>query len=353
MPRFRFRFRSHSIAAGLMAMTVLSPLAARAQATAAAPASNPAPATVPTSVPTSVPAAAPPGLIGAWGSDSSCTSDVAIFRADGLVINPAAPSGTPPLAYAVSGGGITLSDGKQSGTFAFALSDQAVAWSNGASMVLKERCADQAPFASAMTAAPGLPAAAPAAIPAGPLPDQLRALAGRPLPYQGSLVQIQSVLSQTPQRAIYTDVTALPDSQAIPGAAKLFYRVFPTAAAAASYVSLANDDQASFVREPRGAGFFSTASAVDEGPGDSKSAPITISCLRFHPKRLQAIVVSCFAQMPGSRLVAGAQRNFALPRVQTAGAKDMGPQDDLTQTLALTGSVIGQLRGFLAAYPQP
>ena len=341
------RFRSHSIAAGLMAMTMLSPLTARAQTTATAPAPHTAPATVPASAP----AAAPPGLIGAWGSDSSCTSDVAIFRADGLVINPAAPSGTPPLAYTVSGSGITLSDGKQSGTFAFALSDQAVAWSNGVSMVLKERCADQAPFASAMTAAPALPAAA--AIPAGPLPDQLRALAGRPLPYQGSLVQIQSVLSQAPQKAIYTDVTALPDGQAIPGAAKLFYRVFPTAAAAATYVSLANDDQASFVREPRGAGFFSTASAVDEGPADSKSAPITINCLRFHPKRLQTIVVSCFAQMPGSRLVAGAQRHFALPRAQTAGAKDMGPQDDLTQTLTLTGSAIGQLRGFLAAYPQP
>ncbi|MCB8878982.1 hypothetical protein ACELLULO517_01960 [Acidisoma cellulosilytica] len=327
------------VAACLLAATALSPFAALAQTNTA-------------TTPAAPPAAVPPGLIGAWGSDSSCTGDVAIFRADGTVINPGAPDGATALSFTVSGDGITLSDGKQSGTFAFALSDQAVAWSNGASMVLKERCADQAPFAAALNTAANAPGNA-ATIPAGPLPDQISALAGQPLTVQGNPVQIQSVQSHAPKKAIYTNITALPDPQAIPGDARLYYRIFPTAAAAASYVSLAADDQASFLREPHGAGFFSTASATDEGPQGSKPTPVTIDCLRFHPKRLQKVVISCFAAMPGSKLVAGAEQSFALPPGKTIDPKDMGQQDNLTQVLSLTGLSIGKLRGFLADHPQP
>ena len=328
--------------------TAFAPMA-QAQSSATPPVTSAPPAPTPTPTPAPAPAVVPHGLVGAWGSDSSCTGDVAIFRADGTVLNPAAPAGTPPLSFTVTADSITLTEGKQSGTFAFALSDQAVAWSNGSSMVLKERCADQTPFAAGLNAAGAVPGHV-MAIPAGPLPDQLRALAGQPVPYQGSTVQIQAVSSSAPKAALYTDISAVPDSQAVPGDARLFYRIFPTAAAAASYVSLAATNDASFLRERRGAGFFSTATAVDEGPQRSKTAPIAISCLRFHSKRAGDVAISCFAQMPHTRLVAGAERHFALP----AGAKvkDMGPADNLTQTLALTGVAIGQLRDFLASHPQ-
>lgn len=335
------RFRPTLTAAILIGTVALAPMAqAQSSATPVTATATPAP---------SAAAAVPPGLVGAWGSDSSCTSDVAIFRADGTVLNPAAPADTPPLSFTATGDSITLTEGKQSGTFAFALSDQAVAWSNGSSMVLKERCADQTPFAAGLNAASAAPGHA-MAIPAGPLPDQLRALAGQPVPYQGSTVQIQAVSSSAPKTALYTGISALPDPQAINGDARLFYRIFPTPAAAAAYVSLAANDQASFLRERRGAGFFSTASAVDEGPQSSKTAPISISCLRFHSRRVGDLAISCFAQMPNTRLVAGAERRFALAK--GAQAKDMGPADNLTQTLALTGIAIGQLRDFLTTHPQ-
>lgn len=343
------RFRPTLTAAVLIGTaTLLAPMA-MAQSSATPPATSATPTPPAAPIPASAPAVVPRGLVGAWGADSSCTGDVAIFRADGTVLNPAAPANTPPLSFTVTGDSITLTEGQQSGTFAFALSDQAVAWSNGSSMVLKERCADQTPFAAGLSAAGTVPGHA-VTIPAGPLPDQLRALAGQPVPYQGNTVQIQAVSSTTPKTALYTDISALPDSHSIPGDARLFYRIFPTPAAAAAYVSLAADNRASFLREKRGAGFFSTASAVDEGPQSSKTAPVSISCLRFHSRRVGDVAVSCFAQMPNTRLVAGAERHFA--SAAGAKAKDMGPTDNLTQTLALTGVAIGQLRGFLATHPQ-
>lgn len=349
------RFRSNLTAAGLILASVTLSVAAQAQTATtkpAAPAASPTPSAPAAPAATVTPAAVPPGLIGAWGGDSSCGSDVAVFRADGTVLNADAPSGTPPLAFTVSGDSITMSDGKQSGTFAFALSDQAVAWSNGVSMVLKERCADQTPFAAALnTAANATPGAD--AIPAGPLPDQLSALAGQPLPYQGSTVQIHAVQSLTPHKAIYTDITALPDPQAISGDARLYYRIFPTSQAASAYVSLASNEPTSFLREPHGAGFFSTDSAVDQGPQDGKAAPVTINCLRFHPRHYEKIVVSCFAALPGSKIVAGAERSFLLPEGKALNPKDMGQAADLTDTLALTGAAIAKLRLFLAAHPQP
>ncbi|HZZ58110.1 MAG TPA: hypothetical protein VFE31_09790, partial [Opitutaceae bacterium] len=233
-----------------MVATAGLPIAALAQS--AAVAQPPSASTAPTPAPVSAPP--PPGLIGAWGGDSSCTADVAVFRADGTVLNPAAPPGTPPLSYSINGDSITLSQGTQSGTFAFALSDQAVAWSNGSAIVLKERCADQSPFAADLKAAAASPTP-PAPVPAGALPDQLRMLAGQPVPFQGGSVQIQSVVSDAPKKAIYVGVIARPDPQAIGGDARLFYRIFPTPAAAADYVSLDVEKATSFLREPHGSGF--------------------------------------------------------------------------------------------------
>jgi hypothetical protein len=342
------RFRPTLPALGLTLATASLPAAAFAQPGSAAQA--PTRAATAGAAPGAPAASVPPGLVGAWGSDSSCTADVAIFRADGTVLNPAAPAGTPPVTYTVNGDSITLAQGGQSGTFAFALSDQAVAWSNGSAIELKERCADQSPFAAALKTAASAPAGT-AAIPAGPLPDQIRALAGEPVLFQGQMVEIQAVESSSQKTLPYTGFRAKLDPQKIGQDAHLLYRIFPTAAAAADYVSLASDKQTSFLHEPHGSGFFSTASAMDEGPADAKAPPVSINCLRFHPKRMLAVTISCFAQMPGTKLVAGGEQTFTLPK--GTKANDMGPKDDLSQTLSLTGLAISQLRGFLAAYPQP
>ncbi len=352
------RFHPTLPAFGLMLAAAALPAAAMAQTAAAAgtmptPSPPSAPAgTAPAPVPAPMPAAVPPGLVGAWGSDSSCTDDVAIFRADGTVLNPAAPAGTPPLTFSVDGNTITLTEGGQSGVFAFALSDQAVAWSNGSAIELKERCADQSPFAALLKTAalPQTPNAPPpaASIPAAPLPDQIRALAGLPVPFQGQMVEIRSVRAETAQP--YTGFVARPDPAEIAGDARLFYRIFPTPAAAGDYVSGHTDSPASFAYEPHG-GFFTTAAAVDEGPGDTKATPIPISCLRFHPEHRLRVTISCFAAMPGTRLVAGGQKAFPLP--EDATAKNTGSGQDLSQTLTLTGLAISQLRAFLAAHPQP
>ncbi len=96
-------------------------------------------------------------LLGAWGSDSSCTADVVVFRADGTVLDTGAVPGTPRTTYSTSGDTITLSQGSKTGRFALAVSDQAVAWSNGTAIVLKERCADQSQFASDLGPAPAAP----------------------------------------------------------------------------------------------------------------------------------------------------------------------------------------------------
>jgi hypothetical protein len=76
---------------------------------------------------------------------------------------------------------------------------------------------------------------------------------------------------------------------------------------------------------------------------------VTIDCFRFHPKGQSAVAISCFAQMPGTRLVAGGRQSFPLP----AGAKatDLGSKDDLSETLDLTSLAIDTLRGFVATQP--
>ena len=288
-------------------------------------------------------------LLGAWGSDSSCTADVVVFRADGTVIDTGAVAGTPRTSYTATtsspgGDAITFTQVGRSGQFALAVSDQAVAWSNGASIVLKERCADQGEFASDLGPAP-----APVS-----LFDQIRKLATEPLHFNGVAIKVTAVEGRTAlapgaTTPAYSEVDAVPDAAAVGANAALLYRIFPTEAAAAAHVSLAEDARTSFVYEHRGAGFFSTASAMDEGNTGTTAKPVTIDCLRFHPKGKDRVEISCFAQMPGSRLVAGARQSFPLP----AGTKanDMGSKDDLSETLDLTSLAIDTLRAFLANNP--
>jgi hypothetical protein len=285
-------------------------------------------------------------LLGAWGADSSCTADVVIFRTDGTVVDTGAVAGTPPTTYAVNGDTISFTQGQQTGQFALAVADAAVAWSNGASVVLKERCADQAAFANQLGAAP----------PPVSLFDKIRALAAEPLQFNGVAIKVVDVeghtaLSAAARGALYSEVLAHPDPNTVGADAALLYRIFPTPAAAAAYVSLAADARTSFIYEHRGAGFFSTASATDEGPQGTSSKPVTIDCFRFHPKGQSAVAISCFAQMPGTRLVAGGRQSFPLPK--GSKANDMGTKDDLSEALDLTSLAIDKLRGFLATQPNP
>ena len=287
------------------------------------------------------PAIASP-LLGAWGSDSSCTADVVVFRADGTAIDTGAVAGTPRTSYSISGDTITFTQGNKTGQFALAVADQAVAWSNGASVVLKERCADQAQFASDLGPPP-----APLS-----LYDQIRALAAAPLHFNGIAIKVAGVEGHTalPPAAngpLYSEVIAHPDPVTVGVDAVLLYRIFPTEAAAAAHVSLAADARTSFIYEHRGAGFFSTAAAADEGHAGAAAKPVTIDCLRFHPKGKNRVEISCFAQMPGSRLVAGGRQSF--PLAAGAKANDMGSKDDLSETLDLTSLAIDTLRGLLAA----
>jgi hypothetical protein len=306
------------IAAALLAAAALAvPQAARAQTAFASP------------------------LLGAWGSDSSCTADVVVFRADGTVIDTGAVAGTPRTTYSASGDSITFTQGDKTGQFALAVADQAVSWSNGTSIVLKERCADQSQFASDLGPAP-----APLS-----LYDQVRALAAEPLHFNGVAIKVASLEGHTAlapgaNGPVYSEVIAHPAPAAVGANAALLYRIFPTEAAAAAHVSLAADMRTSFIYEHRGAGFFSTAAAADEGNAGSTAKPVTIDCLRFHPKGTERVEISCFAQLPGSRLVAGGRQSFSLP----AGAhpNDMGSKDDLSETLDLTSLAIDTLRGYVA-----
>ena len=180
--------------------------------------------------------------------------------------------------------------------------------SNGASIVLKERCADQKQFESDL----GPP---PAPV---PLFDQIRTLAAEPLRFNGIAIKVTGVEGHTalPPSAngpVYSEVIAHPDPATVGATAALIYRIFPTEAAAAAHVSLAADMRTSFIYEHRGAGFFSTASAADEGNAGNAAKPVTIDCLRFHPKGTERVDISCFAQMPGERLVAGGRQSFPLP----------------------------------------
>jgi hypothetical protein len=284
-------------------------------------------------------------LLGAWGADSGCTADVVVFRSDGTVVDTGAGAGMPRTTYAANGDTITFTQGGNTGTFALAVGDAAVAWSNGSSIVLKERCADQSQFANEAGAAP-----APAS-----LYDQVRALAAEPLQFNGVAIKVVSVEGRTALApagggTLYSEVIAHPDPATVGGTAALLYRIFPTAAAAAAHVSLSVNMRTSFVYERRGAGFFSTASAADEG--NTKTAPpVAIDCLRFHPKGTDTVTISCFAQMPGSRLVAGGRQSFPLP----AGSHptDMGSADDLNETLDLTGLAIDTLRRLPASDAGP
>jgi len=308
----------------------------------------------------------PQGLLGAWGDDSSCLADVAVFRADGTVAPAsaapagaaaagAAPAGAAPDApvttYAVSGNTITFTQGQKTEAFAFGLNGQAIAWSNGSIMVLKERCADQTPFAAEMKTGTAAPAAAAAVATAAlPLFDQVKAMAAQPVVYNGVAIKVLSVDAhpepdQDKTAPTHGVITAIPDPQAAGPEAKLLYHVFPTEAAAANYVSLSQNQQGSFVYAGRGPGFFSTISAKDEGPS-GQAAPVTIDCLRFHPKGRQSVTISCFAHMPGTPLVAGGEQSFPLP--QKADKRDMGPKEDLTEVLDLTGIAISQLRSLPA-----
>ena len=281
-------------------------------------------------------------LLGAWGSDSSCTADVAVFRADGTVRDTGAVAGTPRTTYATSGDTITFSQGAKTGEFALAVADQAVAWSNGTSIVLKERCADQGQFASDLGPAP-----APLS-----LYDQIRALAGEPLHFNGIAIKVvgvdgHTVLAPSANAPVYSEVIARPDRGTVGAGAELLYRIFPTAAAAAAHVSLAANMRTSFIYEHRGAGFFSTAAAADEGKAGSAPKLVTIDCLQFHPKGKDQVEISCFAQMPVSRLVAGGRQSFPLRR--GSKANDMGSKDDLSETLDLTSLAIDTLRGLTAS----
>jgi hypothetical protein len=282
-------------------------------------------------------------LLGAWGSDSSCTADVVVFRADGTVVDTGAIAGTPRTTYSTGDGAvgdtITFTQGNKTGAFALAVADQAVAWSNGASIVLKERCADQSQFASDLGPVP-----APLS-----LYDQIRALAAEPLRFNGITIKVVGVdghtaLTPAANGPVYSEVIAHPDPGAVGAGAELLYRIFPTEAAAAAHVSLATNVRTSFIYEHRGAGFFSTAAAADEGNTGSTAKPVTIDCLRFHPKVKDRVEISCFGQIPGSRLVAGGRQSFPLPR--GAKANDMGSKDDLNETLDLTSLAIDTLRGF-------
>jgi hypothetical protein len=286
--------------------------------------------------------AIPSELLGAWGSDGSCTADVVIFRADGTIVDTGATPGTPPTTYSVNGDTISFTQGQKTGQFALAVADQAVAWSNGAAIVLKERCADQGAFASGLGPKP-----APVS-----LYDSIRALAAEPLAFNGIAIKVVGVeghtaLAPTTHEALYSEVLAHPDPDTVGDNAALLYRIFPTPEAAAAHVSLAADMRSSFLYERRGAGFFSTASAMDEGATGSSAKPVAVDCLRFHPKGQDRVTISCFAHMPESRLVAGGQQSFPLPK----GSKgnDMGSKDDLSEALDLTSLAIDKLRGFLAA----
>jgi hypothetical protein len=313
------RHLAFPIAAVLLAASALTlPEAARAQTAIASP------------------------LLGAWGSDSSCSTDVVVFRADGTVIDTGAVAGTPRTTYSTSGDAMTFTQGGKTGQFALAVADQAVAWSNGASIVLKERCADQGRFASDLGPAP-----APVS-----LYDQIRALAAEPLHFNGIAIKVVGVeghtaLGPATNGPVYSEVVAHPDPAGVGKGAALLYRIFPTEAAAADHVSLTVNMRMSFLYEHRGAGFFSTVTAADEGNAGAAAKPVTIDCLRFHPKAMDRVEISCFAHMPGSRLVAGARQSFPLP----AGAKpnDMGSNDNLSEALDLASLAIDTLRGFLAS----
>ena len=304
--------------------------------------------------PAAAQSAAPAPVLGAWGSDSSCTADVVIFRPDGSVVDTGAVPDTPHTTYSVNGNTITFTQRDKSGTktghFALAVANQAIAWSDGSSIVLKERCADQAEFAQAAGPAKATPLS-PAA-----LYDRIRALAAEPLRFGGVTIKVVGVdghAAPGPSAGgpSYSEVIAHPDPATVGTGAELLYRIFPTAAAAAAHVSLAADMRTSFVYEHRGVGFFSTASAADEGTGDPTSKPVTINCLRFHPKGQDAVDISCFAQMPGSRLVGGGRQRFPLPKA--AKSNDMGSKDELREALDLTSLAIDTLRAFLATQPSP
>jgi hypothetical protein len=296
------------------------------------------------------------GLLGAWGDDSSCLADVAVFRADGTVTPAGATPDAPVTTYAVSGTTITFTQGQKTAEFAFGLNGQATAWSNGSIMVLKERCADQTPFAAGTKTGGATPAPA-AAVPTAPLPlfDQVKAMAAQPVTYKGVPIKILSVdahpeADQDKAAPAHGTIIAIPDPQAAGPDATLLYHVFPTEAAAVDYVSLSQDQHGSFVYAGRGPGFFSTISAKDEGPS-GQAAPVTIDCLRFHPKGQQSVTVSCFAHMPGTPLVAGGAQSF--PLAQKADKRDMGPKEDLTEVLDLTSIAISQLRSLTATAATP
>ncbi|GAB0119347.1 hypothetical protein [Acidisoma sp. 7E03] len=310
----------------------------------------------------------PPGLLGAWGDDSSCTADVAVFRPDGTVVLGGAGPDSPVTRYALNGGSITFTQGSQSGTFAFGLNGQAVAWSNGTTMVLKTRCADQSPFAAEMkTAAASAPAAPPSPTPpvaspeaasaAPSLFDRVKAMAAGPALFNGMPIQILSVTSQpagapTKDKPAYGEIIAHPDPQMVGPDATLIYRVFADEAAAADYVSLAPDKRrGSFAYIGHGPGFFATDAAKDEGPKGAQAQPVTIACLRFHPLGKKSVTISCFAHMPGTPLVVGGEQTYPLPK--TAKARDMGPAQDLSEALDLTGIAIAQARTLLTEPPKP
>jgi hypothetical protein len=290
--------------------------------------------------------AIPSQLLGAWGSDGSCTADVVIFRTDGSIVDPGAAPGSPPTTYGVNGGTITFTQGQKTGQFALAVADQAVAWSNGAAIVLKERCADQSAFTSRLGPQP----------PPVSLYDKIRALAAEPLQFNGIAIKVVGVeghtaLAPATQGVLYSEVIAHPDPNTVGDDATLLYRIFPTPEAAAAHVSLAVDMRSSFVYERRGAGFFSTASATDEAPTGRSAKPVTVDCLRFHPKGQDRVTIGCFAHLPGSRLVAGGAQTF--PLAHGSKGNDMGSKDDLSEALDLTSLAIDKLRGFLAAQPSP
>jgi hypothetical protein len=304
-------------------------------------------------MPWAVPASAqsiPSPLVGAWGQDSSCTEDVAIFKADGSVIDLDAPAGTPVATYSVSGGTtgtgiLTLTQGQTPAHFAFAMSDGAVAWSNGATMVLKQRCADQTPF-SAQLGHPG---------PVLSLYDQILALAGQTLTYGPSKIKVVAVDNHPAlhKGQGYDEAVAHPEPEVVGKNAVLLYRVFPTATAAAAHATLDIRSPESFLVESRGPGYMSVATARDEGPGGA--APTAqqgaINCLRFHPKGRDEVVITCLEAVPNSRLVAGGRQSFDLPA--HARETELGGKDDLTETLDLASMAIDQLRAFQAGDPAP
>jgi len=302
----------------------------------------------------------PAGLLGAWGDDSSCSADVAVFRADGTVVPAGAAPDAPPTTYAVNGDSITFTQGQKSGEFAFGLNDQSVAWSNGSIMVLKERCADQSAFAGVMKAA-GSPPPAPATAstvtidPSLPLFDRVKAVAGQPVSYNGVTIKIVSLKAQPEagqdKSGLHGLITAVPDPAAVGPGATLSYHVFPSEAAAADFTSLAHDQHGSFATIGHGAGFFSTASATDDGPPGSHATPVPIHCLTFHPRGKPSVTISCVAHMPGTPLVAGGTQSFPLPA--KADKREMGPKENLSEVLDLTSIAIRQLRSLGAAGAKP